>query len=68
MVHEVLSKADFSLRRRESDLVIKILDAVENRPTDDMQSGVSILTRDLPKPCEWILDHFGIIREIFANR
>ena len=64
----MLSKADMSVRRRESYFVSQILDFIENRPSDDMQSGVSILTRDLPKDCEWIMDHFGIIGEIFAAR
>ena len=67
-MRRVLSQADVSVRRRESYFVNQVLDAIDNRPSDDMQKGVSILAKDLPKDCEWILDHFGIIREIFANR
>jgi len=63
-----LSKVDMSERRKDSCFVSEILDIVESRPNGDTQSGVNILKKDLPKNCEWIINHFEDLREIFKTR
>ena len=68
IMRDELSKADPSLPQTESHFVSRIVEAIENEPSEDLQKAVDILERDLPEACSFLVDHFGIIREIFATR